>query len=178
MECSIEGCERVARYAGTGWCQTHYHRYWRTGSLDILPKELRTDLTYFGAHGRVKAQLGPANLNPCIECGSRAEEWAYDGTDPTARSGLVGEGWPVTYSVWPEFYKPMCRPCHRLMDASARAARRTHCGRGHGLTPENTYEPPGSPGHRECRTCRKAGSAERYARKKLERVAPIHLKEE
>lgn len=176
MECSIDGCERIAKYAGTGWCQTHYHRYWRTGSLDILPKELRTDLTYFGAHGRVKAQLGPANLNPCIECKGDAEEWAYDGTDPTARSGLVGEGWPVTYSVWPEFYKPMCKPCHRAHDAAKRP-RRSHCAKGHEMTEDNIYRSPSRPGFRECRECKRLNSAERHARKRRERVAPIHLKE-
>ena len=32
--------------------------------------------------------------------------------------------------------------------------RKTHCPAGHEYTPENTYRPPGDPGHRICRTCR------------------------
>src|SRR5690606_12818693 len=144
-------------------CQTHYHRYWRTGTTQLLPKELRTDLTYYGAHGRVKMQLGPANLNPCIECGLDAEEWAYDGTDPTERTGAVGQGWKVTYSVWPEFYKPMCKACHRTHDAAKRP-KRTHCTNGHELVDGNIYEPPSKPGNRECRICRRANYESRRER--------------
>ena len=40
--------------------------------------------------------------------------------------------------------------------------RRTHCRRGHALTPENSY---GSPdGHRDCRTCKRITYAERRAK--------------
>ena len=153
--CSYPGCPNPAKYAETGWCITHYHRWWRTGSLEPPPQKLpRSDLTYFGAHGRVKAAFGSASKCACIECGRRAEEWAYDGTDPTELSGVVGDGFPVTYSVWPEFYMPLCKGCHRLRDRSAWSSRRTHCGKGHELTPENTYTIPSRPGTRECRTCK------------------------
>lgn len=36
--CSIEGCNRKAKYAKTGICQTHYHRMWRTGKYEKTPK--------------------------------------------------------------------------------------------------------------------------------------------
>jgi hypothetical protein len=39
----------------------------------------------------------------------------------------------------------LCTACHGVRH------RRTHCKRGHPLTPENTYVRPG--GGRQCRTC-------------------------
>lgn len=159
----------------TGWCQTHYHRYWRTGTTSLRPKELRSDLTYSGAHGRVKYFFGPANLNPCVMCGGGAAEWAYDGTDPDELFELVNGKWPVVYSAWPEFYMPLCHPCHRQKDAAARSARRTKCKHGHEMAPENTYTRPSRPGTRECKTCKSEEGKRRHQKK---RVAPIHLKEE
>lgn len=158
----------------TGWCQTHYHRYWRTGTTGLRPKELRTDLTYRASHARVERQLGPAHLNACVACGGEAKEWAYDGTDESELFELIGGRWPVKYSVWPEFYKPMCFPCHRLMDSSVRAAKRTHCINGHEMTKENTYTRPSRPRTRECKECKRAEASARHA---LKRIAPIHLKE-
>jgi hypothetical protein len=159
MTCTIDGCDNARKYQATGWCQTHYHRYWRTGSTSLLPKPLRGDLTYYGAHGRVKQVFGSATRCPCVLCGKPADEWAYDGTDPSAREGLA-MSFPVTYSVWPEFYMSLCFPCHRSKDARARAARRTHFGCGHEITSENTYSRPGRT-ERACRTCRAASGAAR-----------------
>lgn len=164
MTCSIQGCDRAAKYASTGWCQTHYHRYWRTGSTSILPKVMRDDLTYFGAHGRVKCAFGSATLSPCCQCGRSANEWAYDGTDPSELSGSVN-GYPVRYSVWPEFYMPMCFACHRARDARVRFEARTEFGCGHPRSAGNTYLRPGKR-EASCKTCRKANSAARYLAKK------------
>lgn len=44
MECSIDKCTHTAKYAETGWCQTHYHRYWRTGTTELSPKALQAEL--------------------------------------------------------------------------------------------------------------------------------------
>lgn len=150
-KCSVDECDNTAKYKATGWCQTHYHRYWRHGSLDLSPKELRTDLTYFGAHGRPKTMWGSASKYQCWNCGKDAQDWAYDGTDPSEKSGSAN-GVPVIYSVWPEFYMPMCKPCHSKMDGAARSARRTHCQRGHEWVEENIYKPPNK--GPECRVCR------------------------
>lgn len=166
MTCTISGCDNSARYKATGWCGTHYHRYWRTGSTDPAPKALRADLTYFGAHGRVKAFFGSATRQACVQCGNPADEWAYDGTDPSELSGLVGDRWPVTYSVWPEFYKPMCFGCHRAFDAGKRYESKTHFGCGHERG-SNAYHPPGKPRAPECRTCRAEKSRVRYQERRL-----------
>jgi HNH endonuclease len=72
---------------------------------------------YDRAHLRVVRLWGKARLYPCIECGRPAQDWAYDGTDPT------GEGVKRKYSIWPEFYMPMCHRCHLRRDkGSARMA--------------------------------------------------------
>lgn len=36
------------------------------------------------------------------------------------------------------------------------APHRTHCKRGHELTPDNVYHPPAHPDRRQCRTCIRA----------------------
>lgn len=164
--CSIEGCDRRRKYAATGWCQTHYHRYWRTGTTSLLPTPLRDDLTYFGAHGRVKTVFGSATRYECVYCGESADEWAYDGTDPSEIKGTVPSGYEVYWSVWPEFYMPLCFGCHRQRDRSSWSQRRTLCKNGHPLTPENTYSRPSRPNTRECRQCKAEESRRRYLKKK------------
>lgn len=162
--CAIDGCARKRKYKSSGWCQTHYHRWYRTGQVHTVTHGAKplVELTYRGTHFRIARELGPAEDQECIRCGSGANEWAYDGTDPTHKSELIAKKWPVNYSVYPELYMPLCWPCHRLMDASARAARRTHCRNNHEMTAENTYERPSRPGTRECKTCRGDNSKARY----------------
>lgn len=156
MLCAIDGCTRQARYRATGWCQTHYHRWWRNGSTDPKPPAQKDPYTlrYRTVHTRVADLWGHAGRYPCVLCGHQADEWAYDGHDPTEKHETLVGRWPVVFSVHPEFYFPACIPCHRKMDGAARAARRTHCVHGHEMTDENTYRPHSRPGNRECRTCR------------------------
>lgn len=167
MECSVAGCTRAAKYAATGWCQTHYHRYWRTGTLEIVPKALRTDLTYFGAHARIKSVFGPARKQGCSFCGGPAHEWAYDGTDPSEREFFSQGRYRVVYSVWPEFYMPLCHACHRSLDAGARSDRRTHCRNGHELSGDNLYVRQDKY-EKACRTCKAEDGARRYQARKIE----------
>lgn len=176
MECSVAGCQNKGRYVATGWCQTHYHRFWRTGSLELIEKELRTDLSYYGAHSRVKSNLGSAHKNPCIMCGGEAKEWAYDGTDESELQGSVnlnGTSYPVKYSVWPEFYMPLCIVCHRRLDAGNRAKRRTACRKGHAMTESNTmYRPDRGANARECRQCNWESYRRRHVRRGFKDPGP------
>lgn len=60
----------------------------------------------------VHARMGHASEHLC-ECGERALDWAYQ---HTALEELFSpEGWP--YSTDPADYKPMCRRCHKKLDA-------------------------------------------------------------
>lgn len=153
MECSIDGCENASKYKKTGWCQKHYHRYWRTGTTAILPS-LNADISYGAAHSRTRKLFGSASKFTCIECGNAAYQWAYDGTDASERTQYMEGKYKVVYSVWPEFYMPLCIKCHSRKDRSAWVSRRTHCGNGHELTEETTYTRPSRPGTRECNTCK------------------------
>lgn len=65
---------------------------------------------YNAAHERVKRLWGPARQYPCVQCGKPADHWAYDNTDPTELMGRA------RYSLFPEFYMPMCASHHQLMD--------------------------------------------------------------
>ena len=77
---------------------------------------------YNAAHRTVKYLWGKASQFLCIKCGKQAQDWAYDGKDPTElfaydpgaehREGVQ----PMRFSIWPEFYAPMCRSCHKKMD--------------------------------------------------------------
>ena len=152
--CAVEGCDGGVYNVANGWCNKHYVRYWRTGSLELKPRPLRSDLSYAGAHGRVRRELGNANLNPCVDCGEPATDWAYDRTDPDESVGFQKGRHRVVYSQWPEFYKPLCHRCHALLDQGVTSASRTHCVRGHALSDESIYTPPGTRS-RFCRVCRK-----------------------
>lgn len=162
--CSIDGCPRERKYVTTGWCQTHYHRWYRTGSTDE-PQRL-TDwwepVTYRATHARVVSTFGRAATHPCIDCGAQAKEWAYDGTDPSQILGAVnvsGTAYRVTWSRFPEFYMPLCFPCHRRLDRGRWAAELTCFACGHPTSAENVYTSPG--GGRECRTCRRDRARDR-----------------
>lgn len=171
--CSVDGCSRPRRYAKRGWCQTHYHRWWRTGSLDdpvAEPTDWWKPIGYRLAHTRVAATFGPAKQSPCIACGGQAREWAYDGTDPESISGEIrvkGKLYPVTWSRFPEFYMPMCFSCHRMLDRGRWSANKSMCAHGHDLAPDNVYTPPGS-NSKECRQCRRLNAKHRMQQQRDE----------
>jgi len=79
----------------------------------------RTDApTYRGAHYRVTTKRGPAREHFCAECNGNAAEWAYLGGDPNERVGFPDmTGRTAKFSPNPDYYVPMCRPCHRRADA-------------------------------------------------------------
>ena len=75
-------------------------------------------------HLRLKRIWGPARNYPCVDCGKSAQEWAYDGTDPGQQLGLYSSGRvsKVWYSIWPEFYMPLCKKCHAGRDGAKAVA--------------------------------------------------------
>lgn len=84
------------------------------------------DLTYDGAHGRVKAKCGSASAQSCVGCGGRAEQWAYSHADPGERRQATGREAGRPYSVHPDHYEPRCRRCHRRWDDAERRLTRGH----------------------------------------------------
>lgn len=168
MLCSIEGCDRKAKYKKTGWCQTHYHRWWRQGDPEKVGstrEENPYELKYRSVHARNVELWGTADQYCCITCGSPAHEWSYDGTDPTEKYELLRGKYPVRFSVHPEFYVPLCYRCHRFKDRGEWSDRRRQCSNGHELTLNNIYTRPSRPGTKECKTCKAEESKKRYRRR-------------
>ena len=107
MACSWgDGCDAPGPYK-RGLCGKHYARRYR-----YKPRPLKKDLTYGGAHYRLRAVSGAASQHICAHCGKQALHWAYDHSDPDER--LTPEGWP--YSLNPARYLPLCAACHRAFD--------------------------------------------------------------
>jgi hypothetical protein len=104
-----------------GICNMHIHRRKR-GLADGSPKwshVIHKECSYNTAHDRCSALWGPARNHPCVGCGSVAEHWAYDGTDPIELCGLQ-KGYSRVFSRYPEFYMPLCRDCHGPRDTTWR----------------------------------------------------------
>lgn len=130
--CTVDHCDRA--YLCKGLCAMHYARertgtdFYRHWTKPGIPPYLRPPPQYSGtSHRRIYALWGSAKQYPCvgIGCGHPAQEWAYDGTDPdelySPTSGMLGAGWSK-HSAWPEFYKPLCKKCHRSEDSGKLAA--------------------------------------------------------
>ena len=117
-ECAVEGCGRAA--TSRKMCGKHYLRMLRKGTVEVLPKSGpgslfwrdREDLTYDAAHDRVKRQRGRASEHSCGDCGSQAEDWAYQHQASAPLADDLGR----PYSEDVSDYAPMCRPCHRRFD--------------------------------------------------------------
>lgn len=109
-----------------GLCRMHYMRERRGQRLDTAPRYGGV-VKYQMAHRRVKAAWGSASQYACCGCGNFAREWAYDGTDSSALEEFC-DGSLIRYSIHPEFYMPMCVPCHRNFDIERHDRRRKPCG--------------------------------------------------
>lgn len=109
-----------------GLCWAHYLRNRRYGSPTFKPTRsdrgvpkgdpLAAVETTAGAHARIYRLWGAASQYECVECGELAKDWAYDGTDQTALMQLAGKARGVRFSLYPEFYMPLCRRCHNGRD--------------------------------------------------------------
>jgi len=85
--------------------------------------------TYLGAHGRIWRERGPARNRACVDCGKRAAEWSYDGTDPEELVEPEGPRAGLPYSLDASRYQPRCRSCHRRFDHTRRRNNiRPACG--------------------------------------------------
>jgi hypothetical protein len=95
----------------------HYRRSKEDPEKLLEPKKQTS--TYQGAHKRVLAMWGKAKQYLCAVCGNQAQQWAYDGTDPEQ---LYDASWPgrshIFFSLYPEFYLPLCTRCHRTKDCA------------------------------------------------------------
>ncbi|AYD82237.1 hypothetical protein SEA_WAMBURGRXPRESS_58 [Mycobacterium phage Wamburgrxpress] len=122
--CAVDGCAN-ARYGRKEYCQLHYQRARRGKPLDTTPRNsIFYPVTLRRAHDRIARLWGPASAHPCVDCAKPAKDWAYDGTDPDQLLGkpaskVTSGSW---YSIFPEFYMPLCRSCHVKRDRVSVAA--------------------------------------------------------
>lgn len=116
--CNFEGCTGKAK--SKGYCSAH-NRQLRVHGQMVPIRTILDKCSYIGAHHRCRALWGSAQQYPCVKCGEPAEDWAYDGMDPKELHDSRVE-WVVTYSIFPEFYMPMCKPCHKPRDVERRQA--------------------------------------------------------
>lgn len=117
--CTADGCDRP--HKAKGLCNMHLLRWERTGSPHIVrPSNPRgaahqrwcgDNITYGGAHRRLRAQRGSASNCDCRECGAPAADWAYTHNDPNEKVATEGP-----YSTDPNRYVPMCKSCHKRFD--------------------------------------------------------------
>lgn len=144
VQCKADGCSIVGNTTHRlavdsshritkGYCNKHYQRWLKHGdpSVTLSVGEANhnwsgENVTYYGAHQRIKKALGPPGAYQCIAdgCMSPAKEWAYNGLDPDQKYEVMRpQRGPLKafYSVNPEYYEPMCVACHRRKD-SAQAA--------------------------------------------------------
>jgi hypothetical protein len=89
----------------------------RTKHVD--PRFKGDDITYDGAHNRVKNTKGSAREHACWKCERPAQQWAYSHADPDAKRMGIGRNAGYPYSPAVAHYLPMCRPCHRTFDGAA-----------------------------------------------------------
>jgi hypothetical protein len=83
----------------------------------VDPRHKGADVTYWGAHNRVKRERGSARGHQCVACGEPAKDWAYAHADPDEMRATEGrERGP--YSAEPAHYEPRCKNCHSRFDSS------------------------------------------------------------
>lgn len=127
--CNVVGCTRTDRIT-RGFCGLHYQRWLNTGEVGAAAPLRRRDKTrkrrkgrdvgYVGAHHRVRALRGKASDYPCEhKCGKRAEDWAYDHSDPNELVATGGQLDGLAYSSTPDHYVPLCKLCHKAFDRVA-----------------------------------------------------------
>jgi hypothetical protein len=76
-------------------------------------------ISYFGIHRRIKRDRGLASEHTCADCGRRAQQWSYDGTDPAELHYDPPGKRRLSYSMDLSRYQPRCRSCHYKRDGIA-----------------------------------------------------------
>lgn len=109
-------------------CRREYELQWRrargigprsakAAKAPKTPKPRTYSTTYRAVHKQVQRTRGRASAHTCAHCTSTAAEWAYDHTDPAPLVGTTARGRTVQYSINPDRYLPLCKPCHARLDA-------------------------------------------------------------
>lgn len=125
--CAVEACSDM-QVGNRSYCHMHDTRFRRHGDpLRVVPISERKlprgpdnpnwsgdSATYSAMHLRVRKARGSASEHACVDCGKRAQQWAYDRKDPEVRDSNFGP-----YSVHLCHYEARCIPCHKRFDLEA-----------------------------------------------------------
>lgn len=123
--CAVDDCDRPQQTRG--WCPKHYKRWKTHGDPTKLGDRgpgvsgeahgawVGLDLSYAGAHTRLRRERGLASDQSCEHCGQQANAWAYDHADPNERA-QDWYGYTVAYSGDVSHYIPLCGSCHKRFD--------------------------------------------------------------
>src|SRR6516162_2526071 len=128
--CQVDGCD-LTLIEARGMCDKHYTRWLRHGDplvthgpgnrgrMGSSNGNWKGDAAPYSAiHLRLVREFGSASQFQCLnDCGRQAQEWAYDHGDPNEIVGDDSHGVMAPYSLDPQFYMPLCKWCHRSMDA-------------------------------------------------------------
>ena len=109
--------KRLLAWANAGEL-LHVQRMKRSGTLDKAEHNYNwrgDDIGYAGIHRRLMHKRGKAKDNPCLHCGTMADDWSYNHTDPNERTCLW-RGRPAAYSLNLAEYDSLCRSCHSKRD--------------------------------------------------------------
>jgi len=118
----------VAYRRNNGWicrCDCGAETFTRAGDLnrgsatscgDRTIHLRREDVGYSAAHDRVRRDRGQVQAHECVGCGTQAQHWSYDHSDPDELHAEGLSARPVAYSVKPEHYSPRCIKCHKRFD--------------------------------------------------------------
>jgi hypothetical protein len=133
VECSRDGCARRTERED-GICARHVTKGRPSGERAY--QWLGDDISYASAHARVRRTRGRASSQTCVDCGERADHWAYNNESEKERTDPVRG---LNYSPDPDDYDPRCAACHAIHDNRrndtcedghpiiARAGGRRHC---------------------------------------------------
>ena len=164
MNCSIPECD--GRVLARGWCIRHYARWQKHGDpLAGGPRRLATEAERFW---QKVDRRGPDDCWPwqgsqtnggyghfsVLDKEVMAHRWAYEEEVGPIPDGLTLDHLCRTrLCVNFRHLEPVTGKVNILRGNSpaAQNARKTHCKRGHGFTPANTYVWRG--GERKCREC-------------------------
>jgi hypothetical protein len=195
--CSIEGCDSTRR-GGHGWCRKHYQRWKRNGDPLLVRRIIGDDDARFWSQvrktehcwiwtGHTHRGYGYWNLGGTPRATHRYPYETIHGAVPKElhldhlchtwdrRHCPGGDECPHRRCVNPDHLEPVTPAVNALRSNSLPAlnAEKTHCGKGHAFSPENTYVT--LEGWRKCRTCERETNREatrRYkAKKRAERAS-------
>lgn len=181
--CIIEGCGR--RYYARGWCSGHYRRWKKTGDVrahhPIGAPRYETENEafwskveksengcwkwrgYLATNGYGRFCYNYANV--------AAHRYAYEQIVGPIPDGLEldhvkARGCTSRACVNPDHLEPVTHRENTLRGdtITAAASARTHCPRGHELSPENLVPSSLKKGRRGCLTCSREKAAERRRR--------------